>query len=94
MLTLPIKKKWFDMIAKGEKLEEYRNYTEYYKSRFRKYAKEAEFEIRFRAGYRSDSPLMECTVSLYIGGGCEEWGAPPGWRGIVLKIHKVEVLNC
>jgi len=30
MLTLPIKKKWFDMIASGEKKEEYREIKEYY----------------------------------------------------------------
>jgi len=30
MLTLPIKKKWFDMIASGEKKEEYREIKPYY----------------------------------------------------------------
>lgn len=34
MLTLPIKKKWFDMILSGEKKEEYRDKTEYYETRF------------------------------------------------------------
>lgn len=34
MLTLPIKKKWFDMILSGEKKEEYREYNDYYDSRF------------------------------------------------------------
>lgn len=29
MLTLPIKKKWFDMIISGEKKEEYREITPY-----------------------------------------------------------------
>lgn len=33
MLTLPIKKKWFDMILSGEKKEEYRNITPYYETR-------------------------------------------------------------
>lgn len=28
MLTLPIKKKWFDMILSGEKKEEYRESTQ------------------------------------------------------------------
>lgn len=35
MLTLPIKKKWFDMILSGEKKEEYREIKPYYDSRFR-----------------------------------------------------------
>lgn len=34
MLTLPIKKKWFDMIVSGEKREEYREIKEYYETRF------------------------------------------------------------
>ncbi len=36
MLVLPIKKKWFDMIVKGEKKEEYREVKEYYNNRFSK----------------------------------------------------------
>jgi hypothetical protein len=34
MLTLPIKKKWFDMILSGEKKEEYREIKPYYDARF------------------------------------------------------------
>ena len=34
MLVLPIKKKWFEMIASGEKREEYREIKPYYDSRF------------------------------------------------------------
>lgn len=30
MLTLPIRKKWFDMIKSGEKKEEYREIKDYY----------------------------------------------------------------
>ena len=37
MLTLPIKKKWFDMIKSGEKKEEYREIKPYYDSRFKFY---------------------------------------------------------
>ena len=35
MLTLPIKKKWFDMILSGEKKEDSREIKPYYISRFR-----------------------------------------------------------
>lgn len=34
LLTLPIKKKWFDMIISGTKQEEYREVKPYYNSRF------------------------------------------------------------
>ena len=36
MLTLPIKKKWFDMIKSGEKKEEYREIKPYWTNRFDK----------------------------------------------------------
>lgn len=36
MLTLPIKKKWFDMILSGEKKEEYRDIKPYWTKRFSK----------------------------------------------------------
>lgn len=35
MLTLPIKKQWFDKIISGEKKEEYREVKPYYRSRFK-----------------------------------------------------------
>lgn len=37
MLTLSIKKKWFDMIKSGEKKEEYRDIKPYYDSRLKPY---------------------------------------------------------
>ena len=36
-LILPIKKKWFDMILSGEKMEEYRERKPYWEKRFKKY---------------------------------------------------------
>ena len=33
-LTLPLKGKWFNMIKSGEKKEEYREITDYYRKRF------------------------------------------------------------
>lgn len=68
MLTLPIKRKWFDMICRGEKREEYREPTDYWKERlFRARGRAPEneipdpfhlkiFPIQIRAGYRQDSP--------------------------------------
>lgn len=63
MLTLPIKKKWFDMILSGEKKEEYRENKPYYTSRF----------IGILAPYWKDFPsgeqffLEECHSGWYDG---------------------------
>lgn len=89
MLTLPIKKKWFDMIASGEKKEEYREIKPYYDSRFQRFGEP--FVIRFRAGYSKESPLMECMVIANKRTGVEAWGAVPGKQYYVLAI--IEIRN-
>ena len=89
MITLPTKKKWFDMIASGEKKEEYRDNTPHYKSLFYKYLR-TPVTIRFRNGYRLESPTIERTVIPRIGTGRPEWGAVPGKEYIVLAIQDCE----
>lgn len=90
MLTLPIKKKWFDMIVSGKKREEYRNDTRYYENRFDKYIG-LPVRVKFRNGYRRDSPSCICTVIPRYGhGGRAEWGAEPGKDYIVLAIQNVD----
>lgn len=94
MLTLPIKKKWFDMIKSGEKKEEYREIKPYYKSRFfNEYKKNNNnlcFYVIFRNGYRKDSPKIKCYISLYLKTGKPEWGAELNKAYFVLKILSVE----
>ncbi len=96
MLTLPIKKKWFDMILNGEKKEEYREIKPYYAIRFQHLWQgslidgEATREICFRNGYSSNSPSFIATCSLSIGTGKKEWGAEPEELYYVLKILEVE----
>ena len=55
ILDLPIERFFFDQILAGTKTEEFRDRTEYWKTRLegRDYD-----EIRFRAGYKPDSPKM------------------------------------
>ena len=100
MLTLPIKKQWFDMIANGEKKEEYREITPYYEKRFitaglldfwtdDHMPTGSRYPIRLRNGYRLDSPMIEAIVSLTIGGGKPEWGAEPNKTYYVLHIEKI-----
>ena len=94
MLTLPIKKKWFDMIKSGEKKEEYREIKPYYESRFFNQFKlnnhETKFDVIFRNGYSKTSPSIKCRVSLYIDYGKPEWGAESDKEYYVLKILSVE----
>ena len=54
-LDLPIDRFFFDQILAGTKTEEFRDRTDYWKTRLegRDYD-----EVRFRAGYQKDSPKM------------------------------------
>lgn len=91
MLILPIKRKWFDMIASGEKKEEYREIKPYWTKRLLK--SDIKFNIDtimnkmrnencsfyktviLRNGYSKNSPQIECRVEIKIGTGKQEWGA-------------------
>ena len=94
MLTLPIKKKWFDMIKNGEKVEEYRAFTEYYQTRLRNvwgypaYWHEIH-EVILKNGYAADAPKLLIKASLAVRTGRKEWGAKPNEKYFVLIIHSV-----
>ena len=101
MLTLPIKKQWFDMIAKGEKKEEYREIKPYFEKRFM-YAGLLSYwtddhmptgnisKIALRNGYSHCSPTMYVYVKLTIGEGQPEWGAEPNKKYYVLHIESID----
>lgn len=92
MLTLPIEKKWFDMILSGKKKEEYRALSKYYQTRFDNLFDSLDTDIKeiaFRNGYSSNSPLFIAKCTLHIKTGSPEWGAEPGKEYYTLKIHEI-----
>lgn len=97
MLTLPIKKKWFDMILSGEKKEEYREITPYYESRLERKANLCKYGygyyILLRNGYSKNSPTLKIGCSIEKGYGKPEWGAEPNKEYYVLKILSVEKVD-
>jgi hypothetical protein len=103
MLTLPIKKKWYDMILSGEKKEEYREIKPYWDKRFKHslyditlenwinpIIKFAQGTVIFKNGYQRNAPKVKCFIELRQGYGKEEWGAKKGKLYYVLKILSVE----
>ena len=98
MLILPIKREWFEMIASGDKKEEYRELKPYYHTRiintFGFDYKNKQVEIVFRNGYKHNSPSVRCLCELEVGVGKKEWGAKPKKRYYILKILKIiEIKN-
>lgn len=101
MLTLPIKREWFDMIVYGGKEVEYRSISPYWQKRLLS-ARAAQdrppncegLQVLIRAGYRANAPRALLTLShVDIGLGREHWGAVPGVRYYRLHIKNVEVLT-
>lgn len=89
ILHLTLKRQWFDMIASGEKKEEYRELKPYWAKRlvtlinyelgFKQLNASLKFQqfdiIRFRHGYAKDAPTMDVECKgIRIGIGRKEWG--------------------
>lgn len=86
ILYLPLKKKWYEMIERGEKLEEYREIGRHWVNRL---CSDKAFEgcvctdfickdfdaVCFSYGYTKRRMLWECK-GVDVGQGRIEWGAP------------------
>lgn len=87
ILHLTLKKQWFDMIADGEKREEYREMKPYWHKRLVGKQYDA---VRFRNGYAPTSPtvtveLREVLIELCI----IKWGAPEGKKVYILRLGNI-----
>lgn len=91
MLTLPIKKHWFDMINFDIKKAEYRDISPYYDSRLKRYLYNY-IELVLQNGYSKDSPKMRCVCFVTIGCGIPEWGAIPKQNCYILLIKSHELI--
>lgn len=104
VLILPMKGKWFWMILDRIKPEEYREMKPYWEKRFLNYFGQVwDFDseeprvvwskqkktIVFRNGYGSDKPEFRAECTIEEGYGKEEWGAVPGEKYYVLKVHRI-----
>ncbi len=85
MLTLPIKKKWFDLIKTGIKKEEYRDIKPYYYSRLEKHLGK-EIIVLLRNGYSRKSPTLKTKCFITKGFGKEKWGAEKNKLYYILEI--------
>jgi len=100
-LSLNLKKKWFDMILSGEKIQEYRdikdywilrlfvNYREYFTMQKNKGIQTTpQFQtITFSNGYSKNRPQFEIELySIEIGKGDENWGAKKDVNYFILNL--------
>ncbi len=103
VLHLTLKKKWFDMIASGEKKEEYRELKDYWCKRFCNnswYTYEPEILVHaidkfydvviFKNGYSKTAPTvkLECK-GITVGKGNKNWGAEYSDMYFVIKLGNI-----
>ncbi len=96
VLHLTLKKKWFDMIASGEKKEEYREFKPYWVSRlcsgFPSVYDTKDFDIvQFKNGYAKDAPTIRvkwegCDLSF---GAIKNWGGNPAVKCFIIKLGEI-----
>jgi hypothetical protein len=80
ILHLTLTKKWFDMIASGEKKEEYREMKQYWAIRLfhnMGFGQPKQYDIiRFKNGYQKNCPEMDVEwKGCWEGEGNKKWGA-------------------
>lgn len=86
-LHLNLKKKWFDMIASGEKTEEYREIKPYWHNRllFNEFD-----QVVFSNGYARNAPRITVKFKfLMIGPGKVAWGAPGSKDVYIIKLGRI-----
>ncbi len=94
ILHLNLKKQWFDMIASGEKKEEYREVKDFWSRRllsnnpafsFKKY-----HVVIFKNGYQSNAPTLEIEFKeIKMKEGNPNWGAEPGELYYVILLGEI-----
>ena len=88
ILDLPLKAKWYDMIDSGDKLEEYREYKDYWRKRLideETLRLKPYTHVRFRYGYTKRTMLFEI-AGITVGMGLPKWGAPTYREVFIIKL--------
>ena len=98
-LKLTLNSRWFDLVEKGIKTEEYREIKDYWLRRIKKPGLEVfkHFDfVEFRNGYSKTSPriTMECK-GIKVGSGKVEWGAVENTQYFIIKLGcEINRQNC
>ena len=92
VLHLPLKRKWYDMIASGKKREEYRDHSPYWTARIRN-AIQADKPIvaAFSLGRNKATMFFDVMVIKAVcGSDRPEWGEPKHLHYMILLGNRVE----
>ena len=97
ILDLSLTYHWYDEIAAGRKKEEYRlcsglyyrrlthaGVVDLFDGKFRHYD-----AVRFHRGQGSPTTMLVECLSIHIGYGKEEWGAPPRKKVFIIQLGNI-----
>lgn len=88
VLRLTLKKKWFDMIAGGQKKEEYRKPGRWIEARVN--SRRQYDVVEFRNGYGPDAPKVFAEYKGFrYGAGSQSLGAEPGVHYLVILLGEI-----
>ena len=95
VLTLHLKKPWFDLIKRGVKIEEYREINDYWMKRLIVGAEQFRIfdEVHFAVAYppKKDKEKwirIKGPIKIWVGLGRTDWGAEPGKDYFVITWNK------
>lgn len=80
-IHLVLQHRWYDMIATGEKTEEYRRVCDYYNCRIQRAT-----HVVFHRGY-TNITLRKKITSVTEGIGNPKWGAPKETKVFIIKFE-------
>ena len=99
VLRLTLKRKWFDMILSGEKIEEYRDLKDYWHKRLTEFGGKwrvfKKFDaIKFTNGYRQNSDNFTIKLKeIKLSNGKPEWGAIENKIYFVFELGDVSMIE-
>ena len=98
ILPLVLKGKWYDLIASGEKKEEYRADTPYWRKRVSNWVENHQFGghlvIAFSRGYRKPDLFIEaCGINIYPNRQHPDWGEPTGSHFVIALKCRVQLID-
>lgn len=94
VLPLVLKGKWYDMIASGEKREEYRANTPYWHRRLSNWVLNfpEHLVIAFSRGYRKPDLFIEASgINIYLNQLHPDWGEPTGSHYVIVLKRRVQL---
>lgn len=97
VLPLVLKGKWYDMIASGEKKEEYRDYGAYWANRLHNFlcrSREKIAIVSFSKGYKKAGMFFRIEdISKTIDCINPEWGEPTSQHYVIRLGERVELVD-